>query len=69
MATIADDVSYLHNILLANGVENMVDQEMVQALLELYAADSQRVDLVLIELQGMLGQQFQVGTASSQLQR
>ena len=69
MATIADDVSYLHNILLANGVVNMVDQEMVQALLELYAADSQRVDLVLIELQGMLGQQFQVGTASSQLQR
>lgn len=66
MATLAEDVSFLHNILLENGVDQTVDQEMVRALLELYAADSQRVDLVLLELEGMLGQQFKVGT---QLQR
>jgi len=66
MATIAEDVSYLHDVLLANGVEKRVDREMVRALLELYAGDSQRVDLVLLELEEMLGQQFEVRT---QLQR
>ena len=66
MTTVAEDISSVLDTLRANGVEKMVDGDMVAALLELYSTDNQRIDLVLLELEGMLGLTFRVGT---QLQR
>ena len=61
MASLANDISCIRRVLHLNTVDQIVDEGIIVALLELYAADSQRVDLVLLELESMLGQQLEVG--------
>ena len=54
-----EDLARIREVLQANAVE--VVDDMVIALLELYASDNQRVDLVVLDLQGMLGKELSVG--------
>ena len=61
MASLANDISCIRRVLHLNTVDQIVDEGIIVALLELYAADSQRVDLVLLELESMLGKQLEVG--------
>lgn len=61
MASFAEDMAQLRGILRANAVDKTVDEGMLLALLELYQADKQRIDLVLLDLEGMLGKELSVG--------
>lgn len=60
MASFDQDIVRLHDVLQANSVDKLVDHDMLVALLELYASDEQRVDLVLLDLQGMLGKELSI---------
>ena len=61
MASFVDDVARIRDVLQANAVDKVVDEGIINALLELYATDNQRVDLVLLDLEGMLGKTLSVG--------
>lgn len=61
MASFAQDLDRLTAVLRSNAVEKSVDPGMLQALLELYASDEQRVDMVLLDIQGMLGKELRIG--------
>lgn len=61
MAAFIDDVARIRDVLQANAVDKVVDEGIINALLELYATDNQRVDLVLLDLEGMLGKTLSVG--------
>ena len=61
MASFIDDVARIRDVLQANAVDKVVDEGIINALLELYATDNQRVDLVLLDLEGMLGKTLSVG--------
>lgn len=48
-------------MLAANNVDKIVDEDIIIALLEVYQSDNERVDLVVLDLEGMLGMQLEVG--------
>jgi len=56
-----DDLARIREVLQANAVDKVVAEDMLVALLELYASDNQRVDLVVLDLQAMLGKELSVG--------
>ena len=61
-ASFPQDVARVLDVLRANAVENKIDPEGINALLNLYAADEQRVDLVLLDLQGIVGKELSMGS-------
>ena len=62
MAFFAEDIARIHHVLQANSVDQVVDEGLLSALLTLYEYDNQRVDLVLLDLEGMLHKELSVGT-------
>ncbi|EFX87807.1 hypothetical protein DAPPUDRAFT_306489 [Daphnia pulex] len=56
-----DDLARIREVLQANAVDKFVAEDMLVALLELYASDNQRVDLVVLDLQAMLGKELSAG--------
>ena len=62
MASFAKDIARIHHVLQANSVDQVVDEGLLSALLTLYEYDNQRVDLVLLDLEGMLHKELSVGT-------
>ena len=60
MDSLSMELVRVRAILRANAIDKQVDDDMVMALLQLYANDQQRVDLVLLELEGMLGKEIRV---------
>ncbi len=62
MASLVEDVARLRQVLEANSISNEdVDEDVLIALLDMHASDKQRVDLVLLELQNLLGKELIVG--------
>jgi hypothetical protein len=62
MASLVEDVAQLRQVLEANSVSNEdVDEDVLIALLDMHASDKQRVELVLLELQNLLGKELIVG--------
>ena len=61
MASFAEDIARIRHVLQANSVDKVVDEGMLSALLTLYEYDNQRVDLVVLDLEGMLGKELSVG--------
>ncbi len=61
MASFVEDIARLREVLQANAVDKIVDEDILFALLELYASDNQRVDMVVLDLEGMLGKELSVG--------
>lgn len=56
MASLVEDVARLRQVLEANSISNEdVDEDVLIALLDMHASDKKRVDLVLLELQNLLG--------------
>ncbi len=58
----AQDLDRLTAVLRSNSVENSVDPGMLLELLERYASYDQRVDLVLLHLQRLLGREIHIET-------
>ncbi|KZS15070.1 Uncharacterized protein APZ42_019613 [Daphnia magna] len=56
-----EDVARIREVLHANALDQVVDNDILVALLQLYESDDQRVDLVILDLQGMLGNDLPVG--------
>jgi hypothetical protein len=62
MTSLVEDVARIRQVLEANSVSNEdVDEDVLIALLDMHASDKQRVDLVLLELQNLLGKDLIVG--------
>ncbi len=62
MASLVEDVARLRQVLEANSISNEdVDEDVLIALLDMHASDKKRVDLVLLELQNLLGKELIVG--------
>lgn len=57
MASFTEDMSQLHEMLPANTVDKTVDEGMLLALYEHCQAAKQRINLVLRDLEGMLGKE------------
>jgi hypothetical protein len=55
-----EDLGRIRDVLRANACDKQVGDDMLVALLELYANDHQRVDLVVLELEEMLGRSLAV---------
>lgn len=55
------DVARIREVLHANALDKVVDDDILVALLRLYESDDQRVDLVVLDLQGMLGKDLSAG--------
>ncbi|KAI9560010.1 hypothetical protein GHT06_014020 [Daphnia sinensis] len=57
-----EDIARIREVLHANGfLHEVVDNDILVALLQLYESDDQRVDLVILDLQTMLGKDLPVG--------
>jgi hypothetical protein len=55
-----EDLGRIRDVLRDNDCDIQVGDDMLVDLLEFYANDPQRVDLVVLELEGMLGKSFAV---------
>ncbi|XP_057365982.1 E3 ubiquitin-protein ligase RNF216-like [Daphnia carinata] len=56
-----EDIARIREVLRANALNEVVDNDILVALLQLYESDDQRVDLVILDLQIMLGKDLPVG--------
>lgn len=60
--SLVEDLARVRDVLRANAVDKTVDEEVVIDMLELYAGDNRRVDLVIFDLEKMLGKELSVYT-------